>query len=96
VGLIVRDITTRCDRNVQQPAGASEPVSQAVCAVEVLQRKRRYVMGDKTDRASGTLKEAAGKATGNRGLAQRGRDEQAKGDIKSAGKKTKDAIKKQF
>jgi uncharacterized protein YjbJ (UPF0337 family) len=53
-------------------------------------------MGDKTDRVSGTLKETAGKATGDRGLAQKGRDEQAKGDIKSAGKKTKNAIKKQF
>lgn len=52
-------------------------------------------MGDKKDRVSGTLKETAGKATGNRGLAQQGRDEQAKGDIKSAGKKVKNAVKKQ-
>ena len=53
-------------------------------------------MGDKTDRTTGKLKETAGKATGNRGLEQRGRDEQAKGDIKKAGKKAKDAISKQF
>jgi uncharacterized protein YjbJ (UPF0337 family) len=52
-------------------------------------------MGDKTDRATGKTKEAAGRVTGDRGLAQKGRDEQAKGDIKHAGKKTKDAIKKQ-
>lgn len=53
-------------------------------------------MGDKTDRVSGKVKEAAGKASGDKGLEQKGRDEQAKGDIKSAGKKAKDAIKKQM
>ena len=53
-------------------------------------------MGDKTDRASGTIKEAAGKATGNRDLAQEGRREQAKGDITQAGEKAKDAVKKTF
>jgi uncharacterized protein YjbJ (UPF0337 family) len=53
-------------------------------------------MGDKTDRASGTVKEAAGKVTGNRGLEQQGRDEQAKGELKQAGEKAKDAVKKKF
>ncbi len=52
-------------------------------------------MGDRTDRATGKAKEAAGRVADDRGLAQKGRDEQAKGDIKRAGKKTKDAIKKQ-
>jgi uncharacterized protein YjbJ (UPF0337 family) len=51
-------------------------------------------VGDKTDRAGGAMKEAAGKATGNAGLAEEGRRDQAKGDIKKAGKKVKDAAKK--
>jgi uncharacterized protein YjbJ (UPF0337 family) len=52
-------------------------------------------MGDKTDRLTGQVKEKAGRATGDRGLAQKGRDEQAKGDIKKSAKKAKDAVKKQ-
>ena len=51
-------------------------------------------MSDKTDRASGKAKEAAGKATGNRDLAEKGRREQMKGDVKKSGKKLKDAAKK--
>jgi uncharacterized protein YjbJ (UPF0337 family) len=51
-------------------------------------------MGNKTDRASGTAKEAAGKATGDRNLAAKGRRERIKGDVKSSGKKLKDAAKK--
>ena len=51
-------------------------------------------MGDKSDRASGSMKEAAGKATGNRDLAAEGRREQIKGDVKKSGKKLKDAAKK--
>jgi uncharacterized protein YjbJ (UPF0337 family) len=52
-------------------------------------------MGDKKDRTSGKVKEKAGSLTGNRGLRQKGRDEQAKGDIKKSASKAKDAIKKQ-
>ena len=51
-------------------------------------------MGDKSDRASGAMKEAAGRATGKRGLAAKGRREQMKGDVKKSGKKLKDAAKK--
>jgi uncharacterized protein YjbJ (UPF0337 family) len=51
-------------------------------------------MGDKTDQASGKIKEAAGKATGDRDLARSGRREQVKGDLKGAGEKAKDAVKK--
>jgi uncharacterized protein YjbJ (UPF0337 family) len=51
-------------------------------------------VGDKSDRASGTLKEAAGKATRNPDLAAEGRREQIKGDVKKSGKKLKDAAKK--
>ena len=51
-------------------------------------------MGDKSDRASGTVKEAAGKATRNPDLAAKGRREQIKGDVKKSGKKLKDAAKK--
>jgi uncharacterized protein YjbJ (UPF0337 family) len=51
-------------------------------------------VGDKSDRASGTVKEAAGKATRNPDLAAEGRREQIKGDVKKSGKKLKDAAKK--
>ncbi len=53
-------------------------------------------MGDKIDRATGQAKEKAGKVVGDPGLAQKGRDEQAKGDIKQSAHKAKDAIKKQL
>ena len=52
-------------------------------------------MGDKTDRTSGKIKETAGTMTGNRRLRAKGRDQQAKGDIKKSAEKAKDAIKKQ-
>ena len=51
-------------------------------------------MGDKSDRVSGKMKEAAGTATRNPGLAEKGRREQIKGDVKKSGKKLKDAAKK--
>ena len=51
-------------------------------------------MSDKRDRASGAMKEATGKATGNQRLAAKGRREQIKGDVKKSGKKLKDAAKK--
>jgi uncharacterized protein YjbJ (UPF0337 family) len=51
-------------------------------------------MGDKTDRAAGQVKEKAGAATGNRDLAESGRRDQIKGDLKSGAKKVKDAAKK--
>jgi uncharacterized protein YjbJ (UPF0337 family) len=51
-------------------------------------------MGDKSDRASGKLKEAAGKAKGDPDLAAKGRREQMKGDVKKSGKKLKDAAEK--
>ncbi|HSC49972.1 MAG TPA: CsbD family protein [Gaiellaceae bacterium] len=49
---------------------------------------------NKTDRASGKVKEAAGEATNNRDLAAKGRREQIKGDVKKSGEKLKDAAKK--
>ena len=51
-------------------------------------------MGDKTDRLKGEAKETAGEATNDPKLAQEGRRDQAKGDLKSAGEKAKDAVKK--
>jgi uncharacterized protein YjbJ (UPF0337 family) len=51
-------------------------------------------MGDKTDRASGKIKETAGRVTGSPDLEQEGRDEQAKGDLKEGAEKLKDAVKK--
>jgi uncharacterized protein YjbJ (UPF0337 family) len=49
-------------------------------------------MGRKEDRASGQVKEKAGEAVGNRKLAESGRREQIKGDVKAG--KLKDAAKK--
>ena len=51
-------------------------------------------MGDKSDRASGAMKETAGKATGDQSLQAKGRRQQMKGDLKKSGKKLKDAAKK--
>ena len=52
------------------------------------------LVGDKTDRAKGKAKEAAGVAADDEKLANEGRRDQAKGDIKKAGEKVKDAAKK--
>ena len=52
-------------------------------------------MSDKKDRVTGQIKEKTGQLKGDPALAQKGRDEQAKGDIKKSAKKAKDAIKKQ-
>jgi uncharacterized protein YjbJ (UPF0337 family) len=52
-------------------------------------------MGDKTDRATGQVKETVGKAAGDPDLEQQGRNEQTKGKIKRAGEDLKDAVKKQ-
>jgi len=51
-------------------------------------------LGDKSDRASGLMKEAAGKAKRDPDLQAKGRREQIKGDVKKSGKKLKDASKK--
>jgi uncharacterized protein YjbJ (UPF0337 family) len=51
-------------------------------------------MSDKADRAKGHVKEKAGQATGDRDLAESGRRDQMKGDLKKSGKKLKDAAKK--
>jgi uncharacterized protein YjbJ (UPF0337 family) len=42
----------------------------------------------------GKLKEAAGKATGNKDLQAKGKADQTKGNVKQAGEKVKDALKK--
>jgi uncharacterized protein YjbJ (UPF0337 family) len=41
----------------------------------------------------GKAKEALGKATGDRGLEDEGKERQAKSDLKNAGEKVKDAFK---
>ena len=50
-------------------------------------------MGDKTDRAKGQLKEKAGAAKGDPDLAESGRRDQIKGNLKASGKKLKNAAK---
>jgi uncharacterized protein YjbJ (UPF0337 family) len=44
--------------------------------------------------AKGKAKEGIGKATGNESLKAEGHADQAKGDLKQAGEKVKDAFKK--
>ncbi|MDN3934886.1 CsbD family protein [Arthrobacter sp. 1P04PC] len=55
-------------------------------------------LGDKIENAAekmtGKGKEAAGDATGNDRLRAEGQADQAKGDLKQAGEKVKDAFKK--
>ena len=51
-------------------------------------------MSDKTDRLKGKAEEAAGRATGDPNLKQRGQDRQAKGNFKSAFGRLKNAFKK--
>jgi uncharacterized protein YjbJ (UPF0337 family) len=62
--------------------------------------RRENIMGldDKisnaTDKLGGKGKEAAGHATGDESLKAEGQGDQAKGDLKQAGEKLKDAFKK--
>ena len=49
---------------------------------------------DKAQAAKGKVKKAAGKATGDRVLEGKGKADQVKGDLKLAGEKVKDAVKK--
>ncbi len=46
------------------------------------------------EKAGGKGKEAAGNATGDESLRNEGKADQAKGDLKQAGEKVKDAFKK--
>jgi uncharacterized protein YjbJ (UPF0337 family) len=46
------------------------------------------------EQATGKVKEGAGKATGNEALEAEGRGDQAKGSIKQAFERVKDAFKK--
>ncbi len=46
------------------------------------------------EKATGQVKEGAGKVTGNESLEAEGRGDQAKGNLKQAGEKVKDAFKK--
>jgi uncharacterized protein YjbJ (UPF0337 family) len=49
---------------------------------------------DAAQKAAGKVKEGAGKMTGDQSLEAEGRGDQAKGDLKQAGEKVKDAVKK--
>ena len=53
-------------------------------------------MGKTTDKVTGQVKEQTGRLTGDEGLEKRGRDKQAKGNLKSSAKKAKDTVKKSF
>lgn len=49
-------------------------------------------MSDKIDKATGKIKEVAGKATGNEDLADEGREEQAEAEAREAVKKAGDHL----
>jgi uncharacterized protein YjbJ (UPF0337 family) len=49
---------------------------------------------DKLQTAKGHVKEAAGKATDDRSLEAEGKGDKAAGNLKQAGEKLKDAVKK--
>jgi len=49
---------------------------------------------DKAQAAKGHVKETAGKATGNRSLEAKGKGDKVAGNLKQAGEKVKDAVKK--
>jgi uncharacterized protein YjbJ (UPF0337 family) len=48
---------------------------------------------DKAQVVKGKIKEATGKATGNRSLEAKGKGNKASGNLKQAGEKVKDAVK---
>jgi uncharacterized protein YjbJ (UPF0337 family) len=49
---------------------------------------------NKATEAKGKVKETTGRATGNESLEAEGKADKAKGDLKQAGEKVKDAFKK--
>ncbi|WP_104169043.1 CsbD family protein [Arthrobacter sp. SX1312] len=51
-------------------------------------------IGNAAQKLGGQGKEAAGNATGDESLKAEGRSDQAKGDLKQAGEKIKDAFRK--
>ncbi|MCD5343804.1 CsbD family protein [Arthrobacter sp. AK04] len=51
-------------------------------------------IGNAAEKLGGKGKEAAGEATGDDRLRAEGQSDQAKGDLKQAGEKVKDAFKK--
>lgn len=48
----------------------------------------------KVERAKGAVKETVGRAVGNEQMTAEGRAERAKGDMREAGQKAKDAFKR--
>ena len=49
---------------------------------------------NKLQEAKGHVKEAAGRATGDRSLERKGKGDKAAGNLKQAGEKVKDAVRK--
>ena len=49
---------------------------------------------NKAQEVSGAVKEKTGEATGNRDLQARGKADRASGNLKQAGEKVKDAVKR--
>jgi uncharacterized protein YjbJ (UPF0337 family) len=49
---------------------------------------------DKAEEAKGHVKEAVGKAKGDRSLENEGKAQKASGDLKQAGEKVKDAVRR--
>ena len=53
-------------------------------------------MGEKKDRFTGQAKETTGKAAGDPNLAQEGRRDQAKGNLKASGKRAVASVRSLF
>jgi uncharacterized protein YjbJ (UPF0337 family) len=64
----------------------NEPLEAAMSAIDKAK--------DKAQTAKGHVKEAAGKATDDRSLEAEGKGDQVAGNLKQAGEKLKDAVKK--
>lgn len=73
----IRELRTNCD----------------VDFVHICSQWRTIAMGAKIDKAKGWIKEKVGKATGSTRTEAEGKTDRAKGNVKEAGEKTKEAAK---
>jgi uncharacterized protein YjbJ (UPF0337 family) len=76
------------DERPLRPFGLSAPTNSINTIV------LEAAVGNKTDRAKGGAKRAAGAVTGDDELKEQGRRDQAKGNVKASAKKAKEAVKK--
>jgi uncharacterized protein YjbJ (UPF0337 family) len=63
------------------------------CPIQTGARSKEHVKGF-ADKAKGSIKETAGKVSGDKGLEAEGKVDKAKGDVHNAAGDAKDAVKK--